>query len=315
MKLTVAVAQATPVMLDLAGSIEKACEWIADAGKQGARLVAFPETWIPCYPLWCDAGTFGQGDHGPSKKLHARLVRNSLQIPSPETEKLCAATRKAGVAVAMGANERDTHSGSLYNTLLFISPEGELLGRHRKLVPTFGERLVWGYGDAAGLQSYNIEGARVGGLICWEHWMPLARHVLHASAEQVHVAAWPHCHETYQLASRHYAFEGRAFVLVAAAFMRKSDLPPDFELADDFKEAPDVLLQGGSAIIAPDASYVVEPVFGKEELITAEIDLERVSEEKLSLDVAGHYARPDLFDLRVRRDVLAPFHPAEEEET
>jgi predicted amidohydrolase len=315
MKLKVAVAQATPVMLDLAGSIEKACAWIAEAGKQGARLVAFPETWIPCYPLWCDAGTFGKWDHGPSKKLHARLVRNSLVIPSPEIEKLCAAARKAGVAVVMGANERDAHSGSLYNALLFISAEGELLGRHRKLVPTFGERLVWGYGDAAGLQSYEIEGSRVGGLICWEHWMPLARHVLHATAEQVHVAAWPHCTEIYQLASRHYAFEGRAFVLVAAAFMKKSDLPSDFELADDFKDAPEVLLQGGSAVIGPDASYVVEPVFGQEELLVSEIDLERVSEEKLSLDVAGHYARPDLFDLRVRHEVLAPFRLAEEKDS
>jgi len=315
MKLKVAVAQATPVMLDLAGSIDKACEWIARAGKQGARLVAFPETWIPCYPLWCDAGTFGKWDHGPSKKLHARLVRNSLAIPSPETEKLGNAACKAGIAVVMGANERDTHSGSLYNTLLFISAAGKLLGRHRKLVPTFGERLVWGYGDAAGLQSYDLGGARVGGLICWEHWMPLARHVLHASAEQVHVAAWPHCTETYQLASRHYAFEGRAFVLVAAALMKKSDLPGDFELAGDFKDAPEELLQGGSAVIGPDASYVVEPVFGKEELLVTEIDLERVSEEKLSLDVAGHYARPDIFDLRVRREPLAPFRPATNDES
>ena len=313
MKIIVAVAQATPVVLDLAGSVEKACLWIAEAGRRGARLVAFPETWIPCYPLWCDAGTFGKWEHGPSKKLHARLVRNSVEIPSAETKKLCAAARQAQVAAVIGVSERDTASGSLYNALLFISSTGELLGRHRKLVPTFGERLVWGYGDAAGLQSYNLDGARVGGLICWEHWMPLARHVLHASAEQIHVAAWPHCTETYQLASRHYAFEGRVFVLVAAAFLKKSDLPADFELADDFKNAPEVLLKGGSAVIGPDAGYVVEPVFGKEELITAEIDLERVSEEKLTLDVAGHSARPDLFDLRVRRQPLRPFRPADED--
>ena len=309
MKLTVAVAQATPAVLDLAASVEKACQWIAEAGKRGARLLAFPETWIPCYPLWCDAGTFGTWDHGPSKKLHARLVRNSLALPSPETEKLCAAARKAGVAVVLGANERDTRSGSLYNTLLFISAAGKLLGRHRKLVPTFGERLVWGYGDASGLESYDFDGVHVGGLVCWEHWMPLARHVLHASAEQIHVAAWPHGKEHHQLASRHYAFEGRCFVLAAATFMKKSDLPADFELADDFAGAPEVLLNGGSAIIAPDAAYVVEPVLGKEELLVAEIDLDRVSEEKLTLDVAGHYARPDLFDLRVRREPLLPFRP------
>jgi predicted amidohydrolase len=143
--------------------------------------------------------------------------------------------------------------------------------------------------------------------------MPQARHVLHASAEQVHVAAWPHCTETYQLASRHYAFEGRAFVLVAAAFMKKADLPADFELADDFKNAPEVLLKGGSAVIGPDAGYVVEPVYGREELLTTEIELDRVSEEKLTLDVAGHYARPDLFDLRVRRQALKPFRRDDED--
>ncbi len=247
MKLAVAVAQAAPVFLNRAATIEKACQWIAEAGKRG---------------------------------------------------------------VVIGINERDTHSGSLYNTLLFISPEGELAGRHRKLVPTFGERLVWGYGDAAGLQTYSFDGAKVGGLVCWEHWMPLARQVLHASAEQVHVAAWPHLRETYLIASRHYAFEGRAFVLAAASVLRKSEMRADFELADDFKDAPDWLLIGGSCIIGPDSKYIVEPVYEKEDLLTAELDLERVSEEKLLLDVAGHYNRPDIFDLRVRREPLLPFRSA-----
>jgi predicted amidohydrolase len=300
MKFTVAVAQATPVVLDLAGCVAKACEWIAEAGRRDARLVAFPETWIPTYPLWCDAGTFGKWDHGPSKRLHARLARNSLAIPSAESEALCRAAREARCAVVLGANELG-RSGSLYNTLLFIGAEGEILGRHRKLVPTFGERLVWGYGDASGLRTYDVAGARVGGLICWEHWMPLSRHVLHAEGEQVHVAAWPHCGDLYQLASRHYAFEGRAFVLVAAAYLTKSALPEDFELAEDFAGAPDVLLDGGSAVIAPDASYQIAPVRGKEELLMAELDLERVAEEKLALDTGGHYSRPDVFELRVNR--------------
>ena len=306
MKLTVAVAQATPVVLDLVGSVAKACDWIAEAGKRGAQLVAFPETWLPIYPLWCDVGTFGKWGHEPSKRLQARLARNSLIIPSKETEQLCRAARDARCAVVMGANELDRTS-SLYNTLLFISAEGEILGRHRKLVPTFGERLVWGYGDAAGLRAYETAGARIGGLICWEHWMPLARHVLHAEGEQVHVAAWPHCGDLYQLTSRHYAFEGRAFVLVAAAYLTNADLPRDFELASDFAELSDVLLNGGSAVIAPDASYVVEPVRGREELLTTEIDLDRIAEEKLTLDVAGHFSRPDLFDLRVNRAPLPQF--------
>jgi predicted amidohydrolase len=305
MKLTVAVAQASPVVLDLKASVAKACEWIAEAGRRGARVLAFPETWLPVYPLWCDTGTLGKWEHEGAKRLHARLARNSLVIPSPETQELCHAARDAGCAVVMGANER-SRSGSLYNALLFISEKGDILGRHRKLVPTFGERLVWGYGDAAGLATQEMGGARVGGLICWEHWMPLARHALHAEGEQVHIAAWPHCSDLYQLASRHYAFEGRAFVLVAAAYLTKSDLPEGFELAGDFASTPDVLLSGGSAIIGPDASYVIEPVRGREELLTAELDLERIAEEKLALDVGGHYSRPDLFDLRINRGIMSP---------
>jgi len=306
MKTVVAVAQATPAVLDLAGCIGKACQWIAEAGKRGAQVVAFPETWVPVYPLWCDAGTFGKWAHEPSKKLQARLARNSLSIPSKETEQLRKAARDARCAVVMGANELSS-TGSIYNTLLFISAEGEILGRHRKLVPTFGERLVWGYGDAAGMRAYEIAGgARLGGLVCWEHWMPLSRQVLHAEGEQIHVAAWPHAGEIHQLASRHYAFEGRAFVLVAASYLSKADLPADFELASDFASAGDVLLNGGSAVIAPDASYIVEPLYGREELLTAEIDLERIAQEKLALDVAGHYSRPDLFELRVNRQPLTP---------
>lgn len=303
MKLTVAIAQATPVVLDLAGCVAKACEWIAEAGRRGARLIAFPETWIPVYPLWCDAGTFGKWEHGPSKRLHARLARNSLRIPSPETEALCRACAEARCAAAIGANEIG-ESGSLYNALLFISEKGEILGRRRKLVPTFGKRLVWGYGDAAGLQTYEMAGARAGGMICWEHWMPLPRHVLHSEGEQVHVAAWPVGREMYQLASRHYAFEGRAFVLLAAIYLPKSAMPADFELPEDLTGAPDVLLDGGSAVIAPDASYVVEPVRGREVLLTAEIDLDHVAEEKLALDVGGHYSRPDIFEVRVNRAPL-----------
>ena len=308
--LRAGVAQAIPRVLDLSGSLDVACRWIGEAGRRGVQLLAFPEAWLPGYPLWCDAGTFGTWDHAPSKKLHARLVRNSLEIPSPDAERLAAACRESHVAVVMGANERT--AGSLYNALLFIDEEGTLVAHRRKLVPTFGERLVWGQGDAAGLDSHRLAGARVGGLICWEHWMPLPRHVLHASGEEVHVAAWPHGKEHHQLASRHYAFEGRAFVLAAAQYLRKADLPPDFELASDFRDAGEELLAGGSAIIGPDGKYVVEPVFGREELLVADLDLDRVLEEKLALDVTGHYSRPDLFDVRVRRERLKPFRGVED---
>lgn len=286
--MKVAIAQASPAPLDLAGSIDKACAWIARAK---ADLIAFPETWVPCYPIWCDGGTLGKWGHEPAKKAHARLFRNSLEVPSKETRSLCRAARKAGSAVVIGINER---SGStLYNSILFISPQGEIAGVHRKLVPTFGERLVWGYGDASGLRAYEF-GAKVGGLVCWEHWMPLARHVLHEAGEQVHVALWPSGKEAHQIASRHYAFEGRAFVLSACSVMKKSDFPRDFELLDDVTD-----LIGGSAIVGPDGAYIAGPVFDREELVAAEIDLERIIEEKQTLDVAGHYSRPDVFSVSV----------------
>jgi nitrilase len=306
-KVAVGVAQARPAILDLEGSIDRACFWIGEAAKRGVHLLAFPEAWIAGYPLWCDGGSFAQWGSDAAKRLHARLLENSLVVPSPQTARLCDAARQSRVALVLGANEREPHGGSIYNSLLFIDEAGGIVATRRKLVPTHGERLVWSAGDAADLDAFALAGGRVGGLICWEHWMPLARHVLHASGEDVHVAAWPHGGEDHQLASRHYAFEGRCFVLAAATFLVKPDLSPDLQRECNLLEAPDELLAGGSAIIGPDGRYVVEPVFGREELLVAEIDLDRTREGKLTLDVAGHYARPELFDLRVRRERPAQF--------
>lgn len=299
-RLTVAIAQAVPSVLDLEGGVARACEWIARAGREGARLVAFPETWIPVYPFWCDTGTFSVFGDERARALQVRYARHSLSIPSKEAETIGAAAREARCAVALGVSERG-RSGSLYNALVFYTADGEIAGVHRKLVPTFGERLVWGYGDAAGIRTFAVDGARVGGSICWEHWMPIPRQLLHAEGEEVHVAAWPHGSELHQLASRHYAFEGRAHVLAAAAFLPKEAVPADFELPDDLLRARTPILDGGSAIIAPDSSYVVQPVRGRETLIVAEIDLEQGERERLVLDTGGHYARPDLFELRVDR--------------
>jgi predicted amidohydrolase len=306
-KVIVGVAQARPAVLDLERAVDKACFWIGEAAKRGVRLLAFPEAWIPCYPLWCDGGSFGRWGNAAAKRLHARLLEGCLVVPSAHTARLCDAAREAGVAVVIGANEREPHGGSIYNSLVFIDAAGHVVATRRKLVPTHGERLVWSAGDAAHLDAFALAGARVGGLICWEHWMPLARHVLHAAGEEVHVAAWPHGREHHQLASRHYAFEGRCFVLAAAMVLARSDLPPDPELAAELGDAPDELLPGGSAILGPDGGYLVEPVFDREELLVAEIDLGRTREEKLTLDVGGHYARPELFDLRVRRERPTPF--------
>ncbi len=172
MKIKVGIAQFAPSVLDLRGCVEKACRIIELAGKRKIKLVAFPETWIPVYPIWADAGSYSQWGNDAAKKLYARLHRNALQLGSPESKKIAAACKRAKVHVVLGVNERA--GKSLYNSLLFFSDEGTLIGHHRKLVPTFGERLVWGYGDAEGLRTHESKFGRIGGLICWEHWMPPA---------------------------------------------------------------------------------------------------------------------------------------------
>ena len=299
MKLNVAIAQYSPVVLDLKGSVEKACTIIEAAGKKKVKVLAFPETWIPVYPLWSDMGSYSQWGNDSAKKLYRRLHENSIALNSPELRRIGAACRKAKLYLVLGVNERS--GKSIYNSLLFFSDKGEMVGHHRKLVPTFGERLVWGHGDASGLRTYDTPFGRLGGLICWEHWMPIPRHLLHTEGEIIHVASWPHGKEMHQIASRHYAFEGRCFVLAAGMYLEKGMFPRNYELASELKDLPEVLIPGGSSIIGPDGAYIVEPLFGKEELIVAEIETERAVEESITLDVGGHYSRPDLFEVTVRR--------------
>ena len=292
MKTRVAIIQAAPVALDLGASMDKAVALIGEASRRGAQLVAFGETWLPGYPVWLDhCPDAALWNHGPAKDVFARLRRNSVEVPSAETERLAGVAKELGVTIVISINERA--GGTLYNSLLTFAPE--LVRHHRKLVPTYSERMIWGQGDGKDLSAAD----GVGGLICWEHWMPLARQAMHDSGEEIHIAVWPTVHELHQLASRHYAFEGRCFVLACGAISRVRDLPPEFALPGD----PDRLLQrGGSAIIAPDASYVAGPVFDEEAIVDAEIDLDQIDRERMTLDVSGHYARPDVFSFAVRPD-------------
>jgi predicted amidohydrolase len=304
-KIKVAIAQASPVFLDLEKSIEKAVRLTREAVRSGARLVAFGESWLPGYPAWLDlcAGS-AYWNHPPAKRVYARLVENSMVIPGPETDRLCAAAREYGVVVVIGVHERvdvGPGHGTLYNTNLVIGSDGTILSRHRKLVPTHAERLVWGQGDGSGLEAVATTAGRVGSLICWEHWMPLARQAMHQSAEQIHVANWPTVRDMYQVASRHYAFEGRCFVLAAGLITAARDLPKDLELPTGIREKPDTLVcAGGSCIIAPDGAILAGPVFDREEMLVADLDLGRIAEESMALDVTGHYNRPDVFQFGVR---------------
>jgi predicted amidohydrolase len=226
-------------------------------------------------------------------------------VSGEEGQALSDLARSLAITMVVGVSERVSHGpgrGTLYNAMLTYGPDGTLLNTHRKLIPTYTERMVWGQGDAHGLVAVGSPAGRIGGLICWEHWMPLARQALHDSGEDVHVAAWPTAHERNQIASRQYAFEGRCFVLVAASVMRASALPADLEAHPDRVSSPeDWVLRGGSAIIGPDGHYLEGPRFDAPGILYADLDFERIREESMALDVTGHYSRPDVFRLTVDR--------------
>jgi nitrilase len=211
--------------------------------------------------------------------------------------------------LSMGVNERVKEGpghGTLYNSNLLFDSDGALVNCHRKIMPTFTERMIWGMGDGASLQAANTSLGRVGALICWEHWMPLARQVLHVSREDVHIAAWPWVKEMNLVASRHYAFEGRCFVLACGGILQARDLPQELEPLESLRMQPDALvLRGGSAIIGPDGKVLAGPIFDEETILTVDLDFSAITRETLTLDVTGHYARPDIFDLRLVSAKLA----------
>jgi nitrilase len=296
----VAIAQFAPVYLDKAASLARALQIIQDAKKRGVELVAFGETWLPGYPAWLDVcPNAALWEHLPTKQVFARLRQNSVTVPGPEIAALCQASGDLKINVVIGVNERvetGAGNGTLYNSLLTITPQAKLANHHRKLVPTYTERLVWGNGDGRGLSSVETNNRHIGGLICWEHWMPLARMAMHNSGEHIHIAVWPTVHELHQLCSRHYAFEGRCFVLAVGLMMPTRDLPSELRADTEAqKQSGKWLERGGSAIIAPDTRYIVEPVYDREELIIADLNLSEIDQQFLTLDVSGHYSRPDVF--------------------
>lgn len=297
--ITVAAVQAAPVFLDRDASTSRAAELIAAGAESGARVIVFPETWLPGYPVWLDAAPGAAlWDHPPARQIFTRLVENAVTVPGKTVTALGKAARKARAVVVMGIHERI--GNTLYNTILYLGPDGDLLGRHRKLMPTYSERMIWGLGREQILTVVDTPLGRVGGLVCWEHWMPLARQAMHEAREMVHAAQWPWVKEMNLVASRHYAFEGRCFVVAAGAVLRKRDLEPlaDLELLGEIPGEPDeFLLRGGSAIIAPDGRLLAGPLMESEGILSARIDPREATEGHLTLDVAGHYARPDILQL------------------
>lgn len=299
--LTAAIIQAAPVYYDLPQTITKAKDLIHDAARSGAQLITFGETFFPGYPVWIDISpNMGLWDSAATKAVWARLYHNSPTADCEEIASLAALARQLGVVLVLGINERVKRGKTLYNAILTVNSDGAVVNHHRKLVPTYTERIIWGQGDGAGVQAVDTAAGRVGALVCWEHWMPLPRQAMHQSGEEVHVALWPTVKDMLQVASRHYAHEGRTFVLAAGSVLQASQLPNELDLAPDI--APDdYVMRGGSAIIAPDGGYVVEPVYDQETTLLAELDLDLIVQESMALDVTGHYARPDVFKLSVNR--------------
>jgi nitrilase len=294
--VTVACVQAEPVVLDRAGTLEKLAGLTAEAAGQGAQLVVFPETYVSVYPssAWAKA-LAGWGDSG-AKAAFAALARESVEVPGAAADTLGAIAREHGVWLVTGVNEVD--NGTVYNALLYHAPDGSLALKHRKLVPTNHERLVWGQGDGEGLRAIETPLGRIGGLICWENYMPLARFSLYESGVEIYLASTADDGDSWQATLVHIARESRAFVVAPSHFQRASAYPEDFPLRD-LLDGLDVIGRGGSAILAPDGSYLAGPVYDEEVILYAELDLGRLFEERQRFDPAGHYHRPDVLRLEV----------------
>lgn len=295
-----AVVQAAPVLFDRDATVERTCALTRDAGDQGARLILFPEAFIPAYPRGLSFGVTVGNRTSEGRKLWQRYLENAVDVPSAATEKLGQAARRANAYLAVGVIERDEKSGgTLYCTLLYFGPDGRMLGKHRKLKPTAGERLIWGEGDGSTLTVLSTELGRLGGLICWENYMPLARTAMYEKGIEIYLAPTADARESWQFTLVHIALEGRCFVLGCNQFVTKDMYPKDLPGYAELLQQPAIMSRGGSAIISPMGRLLAGPLFDREGILFADLDLAEVARSKFDFDVVGHYARPDVFKLSV----------------
>jgi nitrilase len=301
-KTTVRVAcvQAEPVILDRERTLNKLASLAAEAKAAGAQLVVFPETFVPAYPSSAWAKFLAGWADPRAKGAFAQLAREAVEVPGPDADRLGEIAREHELWLVTGVNERDpARPGTLYNTLLYHAPDGRLAVHHRKLVPTNHERLIWGQGDGGGLRAIETPLGRIGGLICWENYMPLARFSLYESGVEIYIASTADDGDAWQSTLVHIARESRAFVISPCHFQRAGSYPADFPLRDEIAQM-DVLGRGGSAILSPDGTYLAGPLYGEEGILYADLDPLRLAEERQRFDPAGHYHRPDVLELRVR---------------
>lgn len=303
--LKIGMAQISPVWLNKEKTIDKIKSFIVDAGLKKCELIVFGEGLLPGYPFWLSLTNGSEFNSTVQKEIHAHYIRNSIQIEAGELNEICKLSKEYNIAVYLGIIERAKNRGghSLYCSLVYIDSKGEIKSVHRKLQPTYEERLTWAAGDGNGLQVHNIKRFCVGGLNCWENWMPLVRTALYGLGENLHIAVWPgSAYNTVDI-TRFIAKESRSFVVSVSSLMRVEDFPRDTpHLKKILKNAPTVIADGGSCISGPDGEWIVAPVIEKEELIISTIDFNEVLEERQNFDPVGHYSRPDVTKLIINRE-------------
>ncbi len=298
-KVEVAVVQAAPIIFDREATTEKALQLIQEAAHNGAKLVLFPEAFIPAYPRGLSFGTVVGNRKPEGRDLWQLYFENSVQVPGPTTHILGQAAREAEVYLVMGVIEQG--GGTLYCTILYFGPDGSLMGIHRKLKPTGSERLVWGEGDGSTLTVLDTEFGKIGGLICWENYMPLARVAMYQKGVELYLAPTADSRDTWQATLQHIACEGRCFVLGCNQYVEKSMYPTNLPCIEELADQPEVICRGGSVIINPLGDVIAGPLYGEEGILYANLDLVEVARGKFDFDVVGHYARPDVFRFEVNR--------------
>jgi nitrilase len=304
-KLQVALAQISPVWLNKNKTLDKVKTAMLEAYKEKAQLIIFGEGLLPGYPFWLALTNGAQWDLKINKVLHAHYVQNSVNIENGDLDEVCALASQYKMAVYIGIIERASNRGghSLYCSLVFINDQGVICSVHRKLQPTHDERLTWAPGDGNGLQVHSHKGFTLGGLNCWENWMPLPRAALYGMGENVHCAVWPGSEHNTKDITRFIARESRSYVISVSALMTKNDFPKDTPYFEELLDAaPDNLANGGSCVANPDGSWLIEPIVNSEGVFCAEIYLNRIYEERQNFDPSGHYSRPDVTQLHLNRE-------------
>jgi nitrilase len=310
--LQVGLAQIAPVWLDRDATLDKVAQWIVMAADTGCRLVVFGEALVPGYPFWVERTDGARFESDLQKSLYAHYVQQAVCIEEGDLDPICELARQRGISLYLGVMERAANRGghSVYASMVYVDATGTIASAHRKLMPTYEERLVWAMGDGHGLRTHRIGPFTAGGLNCWENWLPLPRAALYAQGEDLHVAIWPGNLRNTEDITRFIAREGRCFVVSVSGLMRREDIPDGLPEIDLLRQTADeIMANGGSCVASPTGEWALEPETGTESLRVVELEHRIVLEERQSLDVVGHYSRPDVTHLTVdrRRQSTAEF--------